>query len=228
MAPVLILQKTGAYFDQNGPIIALILAFSLPLGYGVYDYFRRRKKNLVSALGMISVLTTGGLALVQAEGVWFAVTEAALPLLMGIGVFVSAFTKKSFVGALFLNQAVVNRSLIDEKVNARGMQTEFGLLIKHSTIYFSASLLFSAVMNFVLATYIFQPIDLTIGEAERSQMINDQLAQMKSYSILVIAAPAMIISALVMWQLFRGLQKLTGLGFEQLIQAAEETNSSKV
>lgn len=221
LAPIAILKYAGNYFEDNGPLIALVIAFCLPLGYGIYDYIQRRKKNWISALGMLSVLTTGGLAVIKAEGVWFAITEAALPLLMGIGVFVSAFTRKAFVSAFFLNEAIAAKELIHQKVLARNQTTEFARLIKRSTIYFSLSLFFSALMNFVLAIYIFRPIDIELDEATRSQILNDQLAQMKGYSMVVIAIPGIIISGLVLWYLVKGLKRVTGLNFEELFPAAK-------
>ena len=46
-----------------GPLKAMILALVLPFGYGVWHYLKTRKGNFFSALGLISVLLSGGLTL---------------------------------------------------------------------------------------------------------------------------------------------------------------------
>ena len=48
---------------QIGPLKAMILALALPLGYGVWHFIKTRKGNFFSALGLISVLLSGGLTL---------------------------------------------------------------------------------------------------------------------------------------------------------------------
>ena len=48
-----------------GPKWGLIVALVFPLGYGVYDFVRRRKTNFISVLGFVSVLLSGGLGLMK-------------------------------------------------------------------------------------------------------------------------------------------------------------------
>src|SRR5690606_22513217 len=43
-----------------GPMWALVLAISLPLGYGIYDLVTRSKWNVFSVVGVISTALTGG------------------------------------------------------------------------------------------------------------------------------------------------------------------------
>ncbi|WP_374030368.1 VC0807 family protein [Bdellovibrio bacteriovorus] len=90
--PVLILNKLSKFI---GPFWALVLALAFPLGYGAYDLIKRKKFNAFSALGLLNVLLTGGLALLGLHGFWFAVKEAAFPALVGLFVLGSAFTKKT-------------------------------------------------------------------------------------------------------------------------------------
>ncbi|MFN3161931.1 MAG: VC0807 family protein [Pseudohongiellaceae bacterium] len=77
--PVIILNQLTRRLDENGPVIALVVALLFPLGYGIYDYLTRGKKNWLSLLGLVNVSFTGGMGLFQLEGIWFAIKEASFP-----------------------------------------------------------------------------------------------------------------------------------------------------
>ncbi len=215
--PILVLEKLGSRLGPEGPLIALIIALCFPLIYGVYDWVKRKKANWLSAFGMLSVLITGGLALVKAEGIWFAVSEASLPALLGLGVLASAFTSKPFVSSFILNEGVMNTDRIYARLKELGREVEFKRLLKHSTLLFSASFFISAFLNFYLARRIFTPIDTALEEALRTQTLNEQLAQMRYYSIFVIMIPMFLFGILVMWHLLRGLFKTTGLKLDEIM-----------
>src|SRR5689334_6352051 len=87
--PVMILNKGSLYLD---PRLTLLVALCFPLAYGIQDYIRRRHKNYVSLLGMVNIALTGSLALMQLQGIWFAIKEACLPALLGVLVLGSAWT----------------------------------------------------------------------------------------------------------------------------------------
>ena len=92
--PVIILNQLSKRFGDNGPLIALVVALSLPVGHGLYDILVKKKKNLFSILGVVNISMTGGLALFSFEGFWFAVKEAAFPTVIGVAVLWSSFTSK--------------------------------------------------------------------------------------------------------------------------------------
>ena len=50
---------------------------------GLWDLKKKGKVNPISVLGLANVGLTGTLGYVQAEGIWFAVKEAGIPLLIG-------------------------------------------------------------------------------------------------------------------------------------------------
>ena len=75
-----------------GPLWAMIIALALPLGYGVWLYLKTRKGNFFSALGLVSVLLSGGLTLYlwnkdgtvkPNAGILFGLKEALIPLVLG-------------------------------------------------------------------------------------------------------------------------------------------------
>jgi hypothetical protein len=71
--------SSGSKAAWLGPKLALIVALLFPLGYSIHDYLQRRKFNFLSAIGFLSILITGGFALLQLDVLWFAVKEAAVP-----------------------------------------------------------------------------------------------------------------------------------------------------
>jgi hypothetical protein len=168
---------------------------------------------------MLSVLITGGLALLKVDGIWFAVSEASLPAVLGLGVLASAFTSRPFVSSFILNESVTNTERIEARLTERGTAAAFKELLRHSTLLFSLSFFLSAVLNFFLARRIFLPIDPLLADDLKTQALNEQLAQMRYWSIFVIMIPMFLFGILVMWHLIRGIFKTTGLKVEEFMRA---------
>lgn len=211
--PIFILNKGGKYF---GPSMALIIAITFPLLYGAYDYWKQRKTNYISLLGLLNVAFTGGLALLNLEGIWFAIKEAAFPILVGSFVFFSAFTEHPFIKTLFLNPQVLNMDLISHSITSQSREHEFDNLLRLGTKLLSLSFVLSAALNFGLAYYIFSPIDPLILGDDRTQMLNDQIATMTKWSFVVIMIPSMISLMLILYFIINKLKHITGLNQEQL------------
>lgn len=213
--PVLILNKLSKFV---GPIWALLLALAFPLGYGAYDLVQRKKVNAFSALGLLNVLFTGGLALLGLNGFWFAVKEAAFPSLVGCFVLGSAFTKRPFVETLFLNPSVMKVDLLEERLKERGKQVEFHLHMRKATMWLSASFAFSAVLNFLLARKIFTDIDASLAADAQSQILNEQIAKMTTWSMAVIMVPSILFLLGIFWYLMHGIKTHAGLTTNELLK----------
>lgn len=213
--PVLILNKLSNYI---GPLYALILALAFPLSYGGYDLVKRKKMNAFSVLGLLNVLLTGGLALMGIHGIWFAVKEAAFPALVGLFVLGSAFTKKPFIEALFLNPAVMKVDLLESRLKEQGKQEEFHDHLRKATMWLSASFALSAFLNFMLARRIFINIDPTLTADAKSVVINEQIAEMTTWSMAIIMVPSILFLLGIFWYLMRGVKAYAGLSTEDLIR----------
>lgn len=214
LLPVFILNKGSKLM---GPLPALILAVSLPLAYGLYDLRKRRKINPLSILGLLNVMVTGGLALSRLNGIWFAVKEAAFPALVGIFVFASAFTRRPFIETLLMNPSVMDTDLIQKKLEERGHVQDFHDHMRKATMGLTLSFLFSAVLNFVLARYIFLDIDPTLDQVATDIVLNEQIAKMTTWSMVVIMVPSMAFLLAIFWYLLKGIQKFSGLTTDQII-----------
>lgn len=216
--PVLILNKLSPHFGENGPLIALLVALSFPIALGLYDWIRVKKGNFFSVLGIVSVLLTGGLALLQLEGAWFAVKEASIPLALGLFVLGSLLSKKPVIEFFFFNEQFLQLELIKERLKARRADLEFEKHLRISTLFLAISFFFSAALNYILARDIFTGIDPGLDELARAAILNEQIAQMTWKSYIVIVIPSVFFMAFILWYLFRGIHKLTGLTMEEVVR----------
>lgn len=214
IVPVVILERLSLYL---GPAMALFLALSFPLGYGTWEFVKKSKPGAMSALGVLNTLITGGLALVGVTGHWFAVKEAAFPLLIGLFVFFSATRKRSAVELLFLNPQLFHLEKLQESIRAKNLEIQFRRLMKLSTRWLAMSFFLSAALNFGLAIIIFEPLALDLEETARQVRLNEQIAAMTRWSLLVILVPSMVFLMSIFFILVRKLKALTGLGDEDLL-----------
>lgn len=212
--PVLILNKLSKLI---GSLYALILALAFPLSYGAYDLVKRKKVNAFSALGLLNVAFTGGLALLGLNGFWFAVKEAAFPSLVGLFVLGSAFTKRPFIETLFLNPSIMKVDLLEQRLQENGKQKEFHEHLQKATKWLSLSFAFSAVLNFVLARAIFTNIDSSLPQEAQSQILNEQIAKMTTWSMGIIMVPSIVFLMIIFWYLMRGVKSYSGLTTNDLI-----------
>lgn len=213
--PVLILNKLGKHI---GPLNSLILALAFPLAYGAYDLIKRKKTNAFSILGLLNVLLTGGLAVLGLSGIWFAVKEAAFPALVGLFVLGSAFSKRPFIETLFLNPTVMKVDVLEQRLKDHGKQQDFHLHMKQATILLSLSFAFSAVLNFLLARSIFVNIDAGLTAEAQSLILNDQIAKMTTWSMVIIMVPSMIFLGCIFWYLMHGVKKHAGLSMTEILK----------
>lgn len=214
LIPVFILNKGSRLM---GPLPALLIALAFPLGYGAYDLFKRRKTNALSILGLLNVTVTGSLALYGLHGIWFSIKEAAFPALIGLFVFGSAFTRKPFIETLLMNPSIMRTDLIQEKLTANGNTENFHRHMRMATFGLTLSFIFSAVCNFILAERIFLPIDSALDAAQQNVMLNEQIAQMTTWAMVVVMVPSVIFLLGIFWYLLRGIHKFSGLTTDQIL-----------
>jgi hypothetical protein len=206
--PSLVLMKLS---DDSllGPLYGLLLALSFPLGYGLWEWVQSKKLNFFAGIGLLNVGLTGGLGLMKADGIWFAIKEAAVPLVFAIGILGSLKSRTPIVRSLLLNEKVVNVPVITRRLNERQNVSRFEMLMAQSTVLLAGSFFLSAVLNFTLAQVLLKS---PAGTAE----FNKELGQMTSLSFPVIAVPCTIVTACALWWLMRGIRQLTGLTFEEI------------
>jgi hypothetical protein len=214
--PTFVLMKLSNE-DRLGPQWGMIVALAFPLGYGVFDLVRRKKTNIFSIVGVVSVLLTGTLNQMKADGFWFAIKEAAIPTLFGATVLISMRTKRPLVRELIWNDQVIDTARVDAVLTERGQRGELDRLLARASFGMAFSFLLSAVLNFGLARY------LLVSPAGTPEF-NAELGKMNGLSLPVIMLPTMVVTMFVFWKLMSGLTRITGLELDEIIRggAAKE------
>ena len=197
-----------------GPAGALIVALAFPIGWGLYELVRYRIKNYIAVLGLVSVLLTGGIGLLQLDTQWLAVKEAAIPAL--IGIVRRGFRRRSvkpLVRTLLFNPLVLDTEKITRILRERDQETVFERHLLNATYMLGATFFFSAVMNFLLATWI-------VTSPSGSPAFNEELGRLTLLSYPVIAIPSMLMMFGIFYFLWRVIHRLTGLGLEEMLAAS--------
>jgi hypothetical protein len=207
--PVFVLTKLSGH-EYTGPFWALIIALAFPLAYGTYELISHKKWNLISLLGIISILLTGGLALLKLDGFWFAVKEAAIPAIIGFGVLITSKSKYNLIRIIILNPQVFKVDKIAELVEKHGRQNTFDNLLIKTNYLFVFSFIISSILNFFLAIFI-------LKSPAGTEAFNNELGKMTALSFPVIMLPSTIILGISLWYLLKGLKKITGLHIQDLI-----------
>ena len=224
--PVVILNYSSRIISNINPIITLCVALSFPVIYGITDYFKNNKhKNILSILGTVNILLTGGFALFTLEGVWFAVKEATIPLLIGLWVLYSSFTEKPLMKWVVDKSSLFRTEAIAFQLDSQLKRNYYDRLLKKATLYLSYCFFFSAVLNFIVGVKIFTDKHV-LSDLEKQNLLNEQIADMTWISFLVIGLPLTVISGWTLWWFINHLKKITGLSLEQILFTGEKTPSS--
>jgi len=209
IAPSVVLMKFSGD-DALGASGALITALAFPIAWGLFELIKYKKFNWIALLGLISVLLTGGIGLLQLDPKWLAIKEAAIPGLLGVAVLISTFTRYPLIRVMLYNPAIMNVELIKKNLDQFGCSEEFDRRLLKITYFLSGTFFFSSVMNFILAKWI-------VISAAGSQAFNEELAWMTLLSYPVIVIPSMLMMMAIFYYLWRTIHGMTGLSFESLL-----------
>lgn len=193
--------------ERFGPQVALIVALAFPLGLGLYEMLRYRATNYIALLGLVSVLLTGGIGLMQLDSQWLAVKEAAIPAALGIAVLLSAWIGFPLVKNMLYNPAILNTDKISRILHERGHTDAFEARLSSANYLLSATFFFSATMNYLLTTWI-------VSSPAGSAAFNEELGRLALLSYPVIALPCMAMMLIILFFLWRSIHTFTGLDFD--------------
>lgn len=206
--PSVVLMKLSGD-EYLGSVGALVVALAFPIIFGGYELIRYKKFNFISLLGFVSVLLTGGIGLLELDTKWLAIKEAFIPGLIGLGVFISTFTKYPVVSKLLLNEKVLNLPTIKERLAETNQQAKFDRCLMQSNYLFASTFVFSSVMNYILATMI---VTSPAGTAS----FNEELGRLTLMSYPVIAIPSMLMMMGIFYFVWRQIRQMTQLETEQI------------
>lgn len=213
LLPVTILSYCGKETGMLavGPKWALVLAMALPLGYQAYDWYQRRQINPFSILGMVGVLLTGGLGLLELSAQAFAVKEAAIPLLLAVLFLWTHRAGKPLVKSLLMNPELMDVAAVERLVKERREEKAFQELLWQATCWLAASFVISAVLNYGVALHFLS------GKIPGSEGYTAALGKITGWGFLITGVPMMGFMIMAFQRMIKGLQRLTGLSRDALM-----------
>ncbi len=208
--PTLILSKLSSD-EYLGTKLAIVVALAFPFAYGLKDLIGNGKVNFYSALGIVSIMLTGGIGLLELDAEYMAIKEATIPGILGIATVGSLYTRWPLVRTFVYNDKIFATEKIAAGLAFKGTETEFERTLTTASWMIAGSFFVSSVLNYVLAKVILQSPPGTVA-------FNEELAKMTALSYPVIVIPSMIIFAAALFYLIRRLTRLTGLSFEEMLE----------
>ncbi len=208
--PILVMKKLSGP-EMLGPVKGMLIALIFPLIHVVLELRRRGKLGFVPILGVVNILLTGVFVIFAVGGIWFAVKEASVPLLIGIALYISQKFEKPLVRAMFMNEQVINLKLVNEAIEKSGSRASFDQEVNRAGYLIAFSFFVSAILNFLFAYYI-------VVSAPGTAEFNSEVGTMQASSF---AAILVCCSSLMMYALYRvgdRLRKDTGLAWEQILK----------
>ena len=207
-----------------GPLKAMVIALALPLGYGAWHFIKTRKGNFFSALGLASVLLSGGLTVYlwnkdgtvkPNAGFLFGIKEALIPLVLGIAILVSQRTASPLIRVFLYTDSIFDIPKIENRIAEISGQAEYDKLLLGATRLFATSFFVSSLMNLGLAQWFFRGFNSTAVDA--LEKYNAIIASVTGWGFVVIGVPIIIFLFLTLRRLLKGLEALTGFKDDELM-----------
>ena len=208
--PAVILMKFSTE-ETLGPVGGLVAALAFPLTWGIVDLVRDRRWNFISILGVVSILLTGGIGLLELDPKWVAVKEAAVPGIIGLAVVFSLKTRYPVVRSLLYNERVIQVDKVEAALDERGSRSEFERSLVTASWLLAASFFLSSILNFVLAKVV-------VKSPAGTTAFNEELGRMTALSYPVIVIPSMAMMMIALWYLFKSIRRHTQLGVEDIFK----------
>ena len=191
--------------DRLGPAWALVVALLLPLGFGIWCYTQKRGLNFFSVLGLVAVLVTGGLGLLQLEAMWFAAKEAAFPIFLGIAFPVSYRLGKPLIREILMNPQLMNEPVIHQSLDTPAKHSDFARLLRQASWGMAGTMLISAAANFALALWL-------LGDkAPGSEEYTKAIGRLNWGGFIVIGIPLMGVTLALFFWFLKSICRITGL-----------------
>lgn len=211
--PVLIMTNLSSE-EYLGPAWSIVAALAFPLGYGVWDLKQSGKINPFSVLGIISVILTGGISLLELPAEYIAIKEATIPGLIGLAVIITQRTSKPLVKVFILNDQIINWAHLTDTLEQKGKSAEFEKKVANSSYIVAGSFFLSSALNYILAKVI-------LVSPPGTTEYTEELGRMTALSYPVIVIPSMIMLMAALWYLFSQIKKLTGEDLESFLVEQE-------
>ena len=207
--PAVILSKFSTP-EYLGVIPGFLIALAFPIGLSLYELIVQKKVGFIAILGFVSILLTGIIGILEIPTKWLAVKEAAIPLLIGLAVLISQYTKYPLIEKIIYNEQLLKLPLIEERLQANGTDAQVKKALHNATWMVAASFLVSSILNFCVTKYI-------VVSPAGTEAFNEELGKLTAISYPVIALPSTLVMVVAIWYIIRQLKKATGLSMEEML-----------
>lgn len=202
---VVLLFLSGA--DRLGPALGVVVALAFPLGHAAATVARTRTASPLTLIAVVGVLLTGGIALLELDVRWFALKEALVPALFGVGVTLSAGTRWSVLEVMLAR--VLHGERVREALDERGTTARFAARLAQSTRRVGALFLASSALTLVLARWM-------VTSPTGTEDFAAELGRYTAMSFPAVGLPTALGMALVLRALLAGLEEDTGREIDDL------------
>lgn len=210
--PVVILLSLS---DESrlGPLNALLLAVAIPAIYGIWNLLRTRKVDASSVLGVISVMMTGVIAVLELDSDLFALKEAVIPV--GFAAVLLVTNRMRFPVVKLLFDTVQRRERVERMITEQDQEPAYRKHIERSGAIWAGIMTLSGVMKFSLASLV---MNANAGTRE----FNTQLA---TYELVQIPTSMLVTMVLILSLIFfiaKGTGELVGLAPSEVMRGGEK------
>ncbi len=221
--PVLILMKLspvpgaeGSPPYAIGPKWAVLLGFSFPIGYAIYEFFKTRSISIVPILGIVAVILKGLTLLFKGDPSRIVWLETCIPLALGLVCLATAWMKKPLVQRLFFNPQIIDVDKLTNGLKSQGAEERVRPLMTRVSLIYVGIMAVSAVLNFVVSKRVLQT-DPKVDEVAAVQ----EVGRLQWVQMLAIGLPLMILTIIPLVYALKRLGKLAGVPPLHLLQGYE-------
>ena len=195
--------------------IVFFIALICPVIYFFYDLLNRKNINLISILGFINILLTGGIGIFGAKfGLsknWFIFKEGMLPIIIGLVLIIMSKYRQSSFNNILLNEVLFDNDKIRISIK-EDMQYEFEYIVRKAGYYLIGGFFISSIIQFTLAYLI---VVSNPGESS----FNKEVSTMTWVSYIAVLLPTMLIVGKGYLGLISDIEKITGLKKEEFLKS---------
>jgi hypothetical protein len=188
-----------------GPFWALIISLLFPLGFAAWCFVKKCGWDVISVLGFVTILLSGGLGLLKLDAFWFAVKESALPLALGAAFPLSFAFGRPLLNALLLRPQVINLPMLFAALDTAEKQSAFHRALFRGSWGLGLATIGSSIGNFFLALHLLG------GKEPGGEAFVKGIGTLNWASLLVIGVPLCAVMLVVFIWLIREIQRITGL-----------------
>ena len=196
--------------EHLGIKTAIVVALSFPLFYGIKEFIDNRKLNIFSVIGIVSILLTGVMTLLELPPEYIAIKEAAIPGLFALITLISLKTRYPLVKTVLYNDKIMQIDKVTAALNKLNNQEAFERVLVNASYLLTASFILSSVLNYILATVI-------LVSEPGTEAFNAELGKMNALSFPIIAIPATAVMLFALFYLFKQIKQLTQLDLDEIL-----------